>query len=57
MFEDILRDNNLCLNFTDLGTDVELIEGGRNIILSPKNIDLYLKKLCSLRDKKKVLDI
>ena len=53
MFEDILRDNNLCLNFTDLGTDVELIEGGRNIILSPKNIDLYLKKLCSLRDKKK----
>ena len=43
--------DDLCLNFTVPGSDIELIDGGRDVILSPHNIDLYLEKLCAQKDQ------
>ena len=37
--------DDLYLNFTVPGTNIELIEGGRDVALSVHNIDLYLEKL------------
>ena len=48
-FDDGSSFNDLRLNFTAPGTDAELMEGGREVILSPHNIDLYLKKLCAYK--------
>ena len=50
-FDDGSSFDDLCLNFTVPGMDIELIEGGRNIILSPQNTDLYLEKLCAYIDQ------
>ena len=44
-FDDSSSFDDLCLNFTVPGSDVELMEGGRYVLLSPNNIDLYLDKL------------
>ena len=46
-FEDGSSFDDLCLNFTVPGTDIELIEGGSDVLLSPQNINLYLEKLCA----------
>ena len=46
-FDDGNSFDDLCLNFTVPGTDVELMEGGHEVILAPHNIDLYLEKLCA----------
>ena len=48
-FDDGTSFDDLCLNFTVPGTDVELIEGGHEVILSPHNIDLYLERLCAYK--------
>ena len=45
-FDDGNSFDDLCLNFTVPGTNIELIEGGRDVLLSPNNIDLYFEKLC-----------
>ena len=46
-FDDGNPFDDLCLNFIVPGTNVELIEGGRNLILFPHNIDLYFETLCA----------
>ena len=46
-FDDGNSFDDLCLNFTVPGTNIELIEGGRDVLLSPNNIDLYFEKLCA----------
>ena len=48
-FDDGNSFDDFYLNFTVPGTNIELIEGGRDVILSPHNIDLYCEKLCALK--------
>lgn len=45
-FDDGSSFDDLYLNFTIPGTEIELIDDGYNVILSPHNIDLYFEKLC-----------
>ena len=46
-FDDGNSFDDLCLNFIVPGTNVELIEGGSDVFLSPHNIDLYIETLCA----------
>ena len=48
-FDDGNSFDDLYLNFTVPGTIIELIEGGRDAILSPHNIDLFFKNYVPTR--------
>ena len=48
-FDDGSSFEDLYLNFTVPGTEIELIENGRDVILSIHNMEIYLDKLCNYK--------